>query len=207
MVENFTVVIGTFGDEKWEQLARDRAIPSAESQAPVIHCHRATLAEARNAGLEAVKSEFTIHLDADDELEPGFVDAMATGTADLRVPSLRQVRNGRVGDPFMLRVWGHRHDCSGECLRHGNFAVIGTCVRTQLLRDVGGWEEWPWSEDWAAWARCWNAGGTLEIIPAAVYRAYVTPGSRNRRLTPEETNRIHRDIEAAIWPVDSADAA
>ena len=42
-----TVVVGTFGDESWAILARDRAIPSAASQAPVIHVHGATLAQAQ----------------------------------------------------------------------------------------------------------------------------------------------------------------
>lgn len=196
-----TICIGTYGGREWIDLAAQRAVPSAAAQGvPVIHRHGATLADARNLALGDVRTEYVIHLDADDELEPGYVEAMTGGVADLRVPLLRQVRRGRVGEPFMPQVWGHHHQCVAECLRHGNFIVIGACVRAALLRQVGGWEEWGWSEDWAAWARCWTAGGTVEWIPGAVYRAHVRPGSRNHALSAEETNAWHLQIEAAVWP-------
>lgn len=196
-----TIGVATFGDHEWVRLAHQRAIPSALQQGvEVIHRHAGTLAEARNAVLADVTSEYLIYLDADDELDPGYVEAMKKGTADLRVPRLRQVRRRRVKEPFMPQVWGHRHACTGECLRFGNWIVIGACVRAQLLRDVGGWEEWGWSEDWAMWARCWTAGGTVEALPDAIYRAHVSPGSRNHCLSAEETAMWHRKIETAIWP-------
>src|SRR5436190_22016125 len=90
-----TVVIGTFGSEAWCELARVRAIPSAEAQGvEVVHIHGATLAAARNAGLELVESEWVVHLDADDELAPGYVEAMLAGSADVRSPMLRQIWPG-----------------------------------------------------------------------------------------------------------------
>lgn len=203
------VVVATFGDQAWIDLAKSRAIPSAEAQAPTFHFHGATLAAARNSGLHHLVDRFEhlIYLDADDELNPGYVDAMAAGTADLRVPRLQQVRRGIRRRPFKPQVWGHNHECSGPCLRQGNFAVIGTCVRSELLREVGGWEEWGWSEDWAAWARCWKESGSLEWIHDAVYCAHVSMDSRNHALPPEETNRWHREIEAAIWPDEEPLAA
>lgn len=191
-----TVVVATFGKRTWRELARERAIPSARSQAPVVYVHGQTLAEARNAGLDQVETEFTIHLDADDELEPGYVEAMAQGSADLRSPSVRYVPRG--GPPSVPQVWSHRHACTAECLRQGNWLVIGTCVRTELLRSVGGWEEFGWSEDWAAWARCWRAGGTVEACPDAIYRAHRRLRSRNR-VTQEEGLRWHREIEEAVF--------
>lgn len=198
-----TVCIGTYGDDSWLELAQ-RAIASAEPQAPVVHVHEETLAKARNAAVAKVDTEFVVHLDADDELEPGFIAAMAAGTADLRVPVLRQVRRGRPREPFMPQVWGHHHRCTGECLRWGNWIIIGACVRTSLVREVGGWEEWGWSEDWALWARCWKAGASIETIPRAIYKAHVRPDSRNHALTAAETGEWHRRIEAAVWPEEVA---
>lgn len=202
-IEDFSIVIGTFGGSEWVDLASSRAVPSAEAQGvPVYHRHGATLAQARNEGLALAETEFVVHLDADDELASDYIERMAEGTADLRAPRLRQIlRNGRERPVFMPQVWGHEHDCTGECLRFGNWIVIGAGVRTELLRKVGGWEEWGWSEDWAAWARCWAAGGTVEAITDAVYIAHHDPRTgRNHRLSSEETNRWHREIEAAIWP-------
>jgi hypothetical protein len=183
----------------------ERAAPSIWRIGPPVRVHHVhlydgTLAEARNAALDKVETEFVVHLDADDELEPDFFTAMEKGEADLRAPSLRQVRRGRVGRPFMPQVWGHKHNCTGECLRSGNWIVIGACVKTELVRSVGGWEEFGWSEDWALWARCWKAGASIEAIPEAIYRAHVQRDSRNHRLAAVETSRWHREIEQAVWP-------
>lgn len=200
----FSVVIGTFGHRSWERMARDRAIPSVPEGVPVFHEHRDTLAKARNAGLEQVETDFVVHLDADDELGEGYFDAMAKGTADLRGPSRLNIKRGVPwGEPMMPQVWGHEHQCHGECLRFGNWLVIGTAVRTELLRSVGGWEEFGWSEDWAAWARCWKAGGTVEAIPEAIYKAHLARQGRNR--VPRHISlHWHRTIEHAIWPDEEA---
>ena len=85
-------------------------------------------------------------------------------------------------------VAGHRHDCTAECLPEGNWLVVGSLVRAQMVRDVGGWRDFTWSEDWDLWLRCWLAGATVEAIPDAIYRAYVRPNSRNR--APQHAERI-----------------
>lgn len=196
-----TICVATFGSATWKQLAHDRAIPSAVTQAPVVYVHDDSLHGARNAALQQVRTEHVVFLDADDELQPGYIDAMATGTADVRAPAVSYVKpSGRARDPYVPRVAGHRHDCGGECLPEGNFIVIGACVRTRVLRDVGGFEPWPMYEDWAAFARCWQAGATVETIPAAVYRAHVRTDSRNRAPGPQERDDAHWAIHRAIWP-------
>lgn len=201
-----TVVVATFGSQVWSRLALRRAIPSARTfGVPVIHEHCSTLAEARNAGLAKVETEWVIHLDADDELEPGYIEAMADGSADCRVPSVRYIfsRFRTDGEPIVPRVAGHDHECVGECLRYGNWCVVGSAVRAEMARSVGGWEEFGWSEDWAMWARCWKAGASFEAIPEAVYRAYKRPGSRNRQ-PRSKTIDWHRQIEAAVWPEEAS---
>lgn len=193
-----TVCCGTFGDPEWIQLARSRALPSARTEAErVIHVHGSTLAEARNLALAEVESEFVIFLDADDELEPGYVEAMDRGTADLRAPSVAYVKDGVRRSPYVPRVAGHQHDCGPDCLEAGNYLVIGSAVRADLLRSVGGFYEERCYEDWSAWLRCHRAGATIETIPEAVYRAHWRADSRNRALTIETKNAVHREIIAA----------
>jgi cellulose synthase/poly-beta-1,6-N-acetylglucosamine synthase-like glycosyltransferase len=168
---------------------------------PWVHVHATALHEARNAALAQVESPFCIHLDADDELEPLFVEAMTAGTADLRAPAVGYVQpNGRAARPYVPKVAGHRHDCSGPCLIDGNFLVVGTMARTELLREVGGWEPFTWSEDWALWSRCWKAGATIEAIPSAIYRAHVNPASRNRAPDRAAKAAAHWEIHRAVWP-------
>lgn len=193
---NVTVCIGTFGDARWYDLARERAVPSALKQAPVVHAHRSTLVEARNAALASAESEWVIHLDADDELEPGYVDAMAVGTADVRGPVARYV-DGSRSHVWQPRVAGHKHDCVADCLSAGNWLLVGAAVRTDLARKAGGWRDFSWSEDWDLWVRCWLHGATFELIPDAIYRAYVRRDSRNRGQTMLEKLDAHRKIARA----------
>ena len=193
-----TVAVATFGDQSWVDLASERAVPSASAlNVPVVHVHGNTLHEARNTALDVVATEWVVWLDADDELEAGYFDALAAGTADLRAPSVSYVRNGRPAPPRTPRVSGHRHDCTAECLQWGNWLVIGTAARADMVRDVGGWRDFPWSEDWDLWVRCWQAGATIEAVPRAVYRAHVRHDSRNRAPAHAEKMEAHRMIARA----------
>lgn len=192
-----TVLVATCGDLDWSALAARRAIPSAARQAPVIHVHGQTLAGARNEALAEAESEWVIHLDADDELLPGYIDAMARGSADLRAPAVQYVRGKRTSLARLPRVAGHRHRCRPECLEQGNWLVVGTAARRDLLLDAGGWQEWPVYEDWALWLRCYRKGATVEGLPEAIYRAHARPDSRNRGPSIDFKNRVHAEILAA----------
>lgn len=178
-----TVAVATFGDVEWAMLARRRAIPSATAlDVPVVHAHAETLHEARNNALDGVATEWVCFLDADDELEGGFFVYMDRATADVRAPAVRYVPPTGVMLPAaMPRVFGHEHHCGAECIPFGNWLVVGSCVRADLVREVGGWRDWEMFEDWDLWARCWQAGASFESVPDAVYRAHVTYESRNRR--------------------------
>lgn len=193
-----TVAVGTYGDESWSWLAQTRAKPSAlEQEVPVIHCHANSLAEARNQALREVNTEWVIHLDADDELEPGYVEAMLEGTADVRGPVARYMIDGRERNLWQPRVAGHRHTCGAACLRDGNWLIVGSMARVRILRRAGGWRDWDWSEDWDMWIRCWRAGATFELVKGAIYRAHVRQDSRNRSATQAAKLAAHRAIEAA----------
>jgi glycosyltransferase involved in cell wall biosynthesis len=198
-----TVCVATYGAPEWARLARARAVPSAEREGvPVVTAHGEMLAAARNDALAEVTTPWVVFLDADDELEPGYIEAMTRGTADLRAPAVRYVEDGQAGEARVPRVVGHSHTCDPGCLKAGNWLVIGTLARTALVRAVGGFEAWPWCEDWALWARCWRAGASVEAVPAAVYRAHVRPDSRNRGVGARTRDATYEAIRRAIWPED-----
>lgn len=193
-----TVAVATFGHASWRRLAETRAIPSAWAQdVPVVHVHGDSLHGARNAVLDRVTTGSVVFLDADDELEPGYLQAMADGTADVRAPAVRYVRSGRAAAPAIPRVAGHSHACVADCLTWGNWLVVGSMAPTELVRKVGGWRDFAWSEDWDVWVRCWMAGATIEAIPQAVYRAHVRPDSRNRAPNHAAKLEAHRAIARA----------
>ena len=198
-----TVAIGTYGSDGWIQLAQERAVPSVLAlNLPVVHVHADTLAEARNRALDQVATEWTIFLDADDELEGGFAvyaaqAAAAHPDATVLVPQVRYLHpDGAPGVAHWPRVAGHTdHEyCTVECLPYGNWIVVGAPVRTELARQVG-WQEWSWSEDWAYWLGCYKRGAVFTRADHAVYRAHVRADSRNQRGV--SGLEIHRQIAAA----------
>lgn len=197
-----TICVGTFGDDSWIELAEARALPSARQFAvPVVHVHADTLHDARNGALAQVETEWVVFLDADDELDPGYLDHLFAATADVRGPAVKYLQQHRATPAKVQRVAGHRHTCSADCLPQGNWLVVGSMVRAQMVRDVGGWRDFPWSEDWDLWLRCHLAGATFEPVPAAVYRAHVRPDSRNRAPEHEAKMAAHRAIYEANFGV------
>lgn len=197
-----SIVVSTFGQSKWEHLARTRAIPSANQfGVPVFYNHGPSLHEARNLGLNQVETEYVCHLDADDELDLNFFREIAAVEGDLRAPAVRYTRSGNVGTRAMMpKVSGHSHDCEADCLLNGNWLVVGAVARTELLLAVGGWRNYAWSEDWDLWQRCWIAGAKIVRAPKAVYIAHTNGRGRNNASTHQQKVRIHHEIRKANLP-------
>lgn len=166
-----SVCIGTFGDPVWEDRAKDAAESAiAQRCAEVVHVHGDTLADARNRAVEEATGEWIVTLDADDALAPGYVDAMAHATGDLRAPTLELAYHDR-------RV---RPDLTKRDIERMNPCCIGTAIRRDLLLDVGGFPDFEAWEDWAVFLRAVRRGATIEHVPAAVYRSWVRAHSRNQ---------------------------
>lgn len=197
---DISICVSTFGDPKWKQLAEKRAIPSAKQfGVPVVFNDCDSLHEARNEALKQIETEFVVYLDADDELHPNFLKEMSKGTCDLRAPSVSYIMaNGQRTAPKVPQVWSHTHSCEASCLPKGNWLVVGSVVKTQLLRDIGGWRDWPVYEDWDLWLRCHLAGASIEAIPSAIYLAHAMPNSRNNSLPVPERDKIHYKIIKSV---------
>ena len=182
-----TIIIATFGDTKWIELAHERALPSAMLQnVAVITHHGPTLHEARNEAAELATTEFLCFLDADDSLSPGYLFAMAEATGDLRAPAVSWVTEHSATKPVTL----HTRD-----IEHMNPCVIGTLIRKDLFTTLGGFRDWPAWEDWDLFLRATRAGARIEHVPGAVYRAHMSPGSRNQSV--QDAHRLHAMIKAA----------
>lgn len=201
-----TIAVCTYGDlPYWSEMALRRATPSARAQGEHIcmRAHGDTLHDCRNRALYACETEWIIFLDADDELAPGYVDAMLKGSADLRAPAVEYVRGGVPRPPYVPTVAGHEHHaCTADCMPFGNWLVIGSMARTRILQRIGGFMDWPVYEDWCLWWRAVRAGATVEAIPEAVYTAYVRDASRNRVMPIEERNVWHHKIVDSITARD-----
>lgn len=200
-----SVVITTYGEEYWRELAAQRAYPSAKAQEPaqiVLH-HAPDLAigPARNKAAQRASQPWLLFLDADDELEPGYIKTMqaAVNTTPraankLFQPSVRYVRKHRPQSATLIPQ---------KDLRHDNYLVIGTLVSAQMFRNVGGFSDYPHGfEDWSLWAKCWKAGATVVPVPGAVYVAHINARSKHRLMWRDRKTQVatHLRVQAELFP-------
>jgi glycosyltransferase involved in cell wall biosynthesis len=166
-----TVIIATYGDPKWITVAQERAIPSTQGQCvSVLHYHGESLHQARNFAASQVDTEWLCFLDADDELAPGYFEAMDKATGDLRAPAVSWVENGVATEPRCL---------TERNIKNWNPCVVGTLIRKSMFERVEGfWDERAY-EDWSLFRRAWLLKAKIEHVPDAIYIAHVRPESRN----------------------------
>lgn len=201
-------VIATHGGDRWLRLAQTRALPSTSGQGfddvVLTHLPDGTVAQARNEGARVATydhlADMLVFLDADDELAPGFCDAIRNVrlTYDPSVvwtllsPAVQYVRPVNRRTP--PKLWPRM------AIENGNWMVIGTAVPSSLFSLVGGFREWPMYEDWCLWQRCVKAGAVCVDVPDAVYVAHATNGSRNRSPSGRERIAAHEMIRRANYP-------
>jgi len=179
-----SILIATYGSEDWEKLARRRALRSVINftceEILVGHDPNGTIASARNELAAKAKGDWLCFLDADDELAPGFVEAIERaseregGGSLLLTPAVQQIRRGKSRRAFFFP------ECSFET---GNWLIIGTVVPAALHRKIGGFREHPHGlEDWNYWARCVRAGARIVKVPKAIYVAHYNEESKHHVL-------------------------
>lgn len=194
------VVIATYGDrDEWAPMV-ERAADSVDRQSVEtrrIWWHGQDLAGSRNDGARAITDtladgepvDWLIFLDADDELDDGYIAAMSAAVDQDRAvyrPCTLGVHDddGHVDDaPCMIpRTDMTRRNC----------AVIGSMVPADLFHEVGGFFPFPCLEDWDLWIRMLRAGAELVDVPDAIYRVHVREDSRNTAGT--QMNETYREI-------------
>jgi len=188
-MESVAVIIATFGNgELWAALS-ERAEASVVNQehppTEIFRIHGPDLCTARNMGADLSTTDWLIFLDADDELDPYYIEKMLEGSGDIRQPSTLGIVND-VEDDYPVLIPPKAN------LLQGNHLVIGSMIRSELFEIVGGFRDLPVLEDWDLWIRCWLAGAVIRPCPEAVYRVHVNPSSRNQGV---DHNRIYKKLQ------------
>lgn len=191
-----------------------RALKSVEAQTRQVHdvviindVDRNGAAWARNEGLKRVETKWVAWLDSDDEFLPNHVDilyrAAWSENVDL-VYSYPEVRGHR--DPLAVAHNG-RWVCplgvpfGPEQERHlrtaGNFIPVTHLVRTELVRQVGGFpkpysEEFPGEEDWGLLIRLLDAGARFYHVPKITWIYHIWGGNVGGRGSDDEDRLTRR---------------
>ena len=183
-----TFVVGTFGDQSWIDLARERAVPSAQMTGrPVLHVHGQTLAQARNEAVAKAATEWVCVVDADDEISADFADEAAKVDGDLLAPRYIEVHP----DGSHVEV-----DLSPRNMEQVNSCPISTMVRKSHFLDLGGFREWRGYEDWALWLTAYRRGFIVARHQGRMLH-YESANSRNNTIF--RPARLMDDIRAASW--------
>lgn len=196
------ILVATFGTDAWRirgdaTAAHIRAILAYDAVTPQVYSYHdpgGTLAQARNHAARAVTADWLFFVDADDEIEAGYVTAMNRAYfegaatlewAPLLVPSVRYVHADPIAPGVQIRGRAEepRIPQEGQWPRL-NECVIGTGIRRDLFLRLGGFRELPSLEDYDLWLRAYDAGSRLVYVRDAVYRANVNPEGRNRDQSP-----------------------
>lgn len=205
---NVSIVIATYGDSRWREMVSERAFPSTYGQGAyeVLFEHYPKITSpgpARNELASQASGDYLIHLDADDELAPGYLDAMERanrgttfyeGKHVLYMPAVTYIIKGKRRPPLMRPI--------GD-LTQDNFLVIGTMVPRELFLSVGGFSDLPHGfEDWSLFAKCWKAGAEIVQVPRANYIAHVDPNSKHRQGWRDRKWQVemHNRVRAELFP-------
>ena len=105
-------------------------------------------AAARNAGLAAVETEWTMFFDSDDAMRPDHVASameMACAEPGIDIVGWDVTVHGPKGEKTLRRF--SSDNLLYECVLHGTFATQCYFARTDMFRRAGGWN--PAMKAWA----------------------------------------------------------
>lgn len=128
----------------------------------------------RNRMIEQVTTEWTVCLDDDDLLFTNYLDTVAPHLAAADVVYTAWQLTGAT-DPVPYP----RFD--PVLLRQHNFIPVTACVRTDMLRKVGGFPTDVELEDHALWLALLDAGARFTYTPVIAWHYRRQPGSRTEK--------------------------
>lgn len=160
------------------------------------------VSSASNRALAAAAGEFVVLLDHDDLLEEHALFRVAESIVEDDPDIVYSDEALTAPDGETLLRYAHRPAFSPEYLRSHPYIVHLAAFRTQLLRDVGGWDEsLRISQDYDLVLRASEAARRIVHIPEVLYRWRIHPSSSGTAQQDRvmETSRgiLRRHLERA----------
>jgi hypothetical protein len=189
--------------------SEDRTIEIAAryDRVTVVPCVGQGIVDVNNTALVAARGEIMIHLDADDRLLPGAVEALVTAFID---PDVVLVGGSTVIDDGSRMIDSdvvfptHRHLALAATVVNP-FSHTGTALRREHVLAVGGYRAGgggvPWGEDGDLWVRILSSGGKSAGIAQTVARRTLRPGgitAVHHQLIHERSSRARAEYRAGV---------
>ena len=161
----------------------------------LLEQENAGVARARNRGANEARGELVVFLDADDVLEPSFVErcwsALATAPADVAYAYTQMQLFGDEDAVFASREF------HGPELLRNNFVPVTCLLRRDVFLAAGGFDpRFRAYEDWELWLRLFARGHRGVLVPEPLLR-YRRHGRTRDRIS-------HDDAVATLWEMRAA---
>ncbi|AGC47026.1 family 2 glycosyl transferase [Myxococcus stipitatus DSM 14675] len=149
----------------------------------IISKQNGGLSSARNAGLKEARGHYVLPLDADDLLQPTFLEkaiALMEGSRDFAF--VTSLVSYFIDDPARVvggwAPWGVERDALWV------FNVASTCtalMERRHVEEVGGYDEWLTAyEDWDVFCSLAERGLSGTVIPEPLFQYRLRPDSMTR---------------------------
>ena len=145
----FEWLIVNDGSTKQEDVTLLEQLAAKDNRIKVYHKENGGQSSARNLGIAESTTDIVIPLDADDLVEPNFVEYLYWGL--YFNPTAAWCYTDSVGFGTQEYLW--KKAFSAAYMKINNILVCTAAIRKQVLEQVGGYPEarHTFDEDWALW--------------------------------------------------------
>lgn len=160
---------------------RTAEIARSYERVTVVPCVGQGIVDVNNTGLTAATAEIVIHLDADDRLLPGAVEAFVDAFTDPEVViagGSTVVDDGTTAIDSKILFPSHRH-LAVAAAAINPFSHTGTALRRAPVLSLGGYRsdgDVPWGEDYDLWLRILASGAKAAGVTQVVASKTLRPG-------------------------------
>ena len=200
------------GSTAEEDIGMLDVLANEDPRVVVLHKKNGGASSARNLGIRNSRTEYILPLDADDLLEPTFLEYCWWMLSHDQQASWAYTES--CGFQGMEYIWKSRFDANK--MKRENLLTVTALIRKSALESVGCYMEGPryYNEDWHAWLRMVAAGYyPVQSLgePLFWYRRSDTgafskattnksAAKENKRLIAGAADKIHDPHPAVIYP-------
>lgn len=159
--------------EKYLDEAKNSVINAHET---ILVPYTENLCKARNRGVKEATGDYILQLDADDILEPTFIEECTPLLEEKTIVATGHSEFGEVTGEYTVE-----DDLSLENFKRGNRILGCSVYPLKMWEEVGGYDETlEGYEDWDFWLRALEAGYTIKKIDKPLVRIRIHKTSRNK---------------------------